>query len=362
MKQLLYSLLSEECTASDSLYPANQILISAPGNLPILEHFFINNLARYDSLGELLIKHVTPFIKSPLHSSSPLTNLDILSSILPFAVSKAFHYQIYIFYRNELLADPFHYTFPYFIVFSHAVVLLSLDGYTALPLTEPDTVHYYTDLFNVSLKKSLPLITAGVSGEEQKDMQPMGNESLLVMNYQPCLAAFLTKNLISRYIKTDMPGWEELIQEADPSIRMLSDVNDYSCIFSREGLREFAFDGICPGLPSCCFLDAADRTKLLNALFLTCKNDWAFLRIVNPCALTLPKHLGFAISKKGGLDFSRRISQSSGFQHIYIREPGILDAFEDFYDYLCKSNLVYSKEQTLKEIEYVIAELANKML
>lgn len=365
VKHLLSSLLSKECQISAGSLTYRQILISAPGNLPILGQLLVHNLPHCRNLNKILLRHITPLIKSPGNSLTPQINLDILTNVLPFAISQAFHYEVYSFYRNELLADPFHYTFPYFIIFSHAVILLSLDGHAALPLTEPETIAYYKDLFHASLKKSLPLITACTAPEELMELPPAGSQgSRFAIDYQPCLTPFLTEDLIKKYTRSDIPGREEFIQAALRKAHRLSGMNHSFCIFSKAGLMDFALDGACSELPSryARALDIPDRIQLLKSLSFACKKDKAFLRLVNPVTLSLPKHLSFVMREEYGIAFSHYDSQGTRFQQIRITEPSILEAFEDFYDYLCKSNLVYTKEDTLKEIEYLITGLLDKLV
>lgn len=358
VKRLLYSCLSCEYKCSNP-----EILINAPGNLSVLNSLLIHDLPFDCGTAAIQLKQITPLIKSTTHASSmhngTVVNLEILSSIIPFTLSHAFHYKSYAFYRNQLLADTIQYAFPYFIVFSNTAVLLSCDGHTALPLFEGTAIRYFKDLFQAALKQTFPLITIYSSSTEvlenliHLDMTPHPYNTI---EYQPCLTSFLTEDMVRKYARPNIPNREQLIEGACCRIRQLSTMAERSCIFCKEGLAQFAAEGTISELPSCYILplDIPDRIRILNSLYRACQEDSMFLRLANSITFSVPSHLCFSLRREHSIDISRYRFDGTEHNYIHIAEPIILEAFEDFYEYLIQSELICSKEETLREIEQLI--------
>lgn len=51
-----------------------------------------------------------------------------------------------------------------------------------------------------------------------------------------------------------------------------------------------------------------------------------------------------------GLDLNGYSDTDNSFKYLHITEQTITEAFADFFKYLLKSGLVYTKEETLMEI------------
>lgn len=364
VERLLYSCMSRECRCSNP-----EILISAPGSLPALNSLFIHDLLFSSCSGSIRLRHITPLIRSSAYAPSPhgapVVNLEILSSILPFTLSRAFNYRVYSFYRNQLLIDSIQYAFPYFIVFSDMAVLLSCDGNTALPLWDSAVTNYLRDLFLTALKQSFPLISTYASSAEVLenliaiDLTP---RPFRTIEYQPCLTSFLTAELVRKYARPDIPGREQLIARTCYRIQQLVHMKERSCIFSKDGLARFAEDGTISELPSSCILpfEIPDRIRLLKSLYLACQEDSMFLRLADSITFPLPRHMCFALRQEHSIDFSCYDSHGADYNYIHITEPILVEAFEDFYEYLIQSELICSKEETLREIERLSMHLAER--
>lgn len=344
-------------------HPTAEILINAPGNLPALKQLFIHQIPHSPRRSKIELKHITPLLKASGQSGLMLTNMEILSDILPFTISQAFHYEVYCFYRKELLLDSPHYGFPYYIVFSCGVILLSCDGHTALPLGAAEAIAYFRNLFYASMKKAIPLINTCTNPEEilqsmlTIDCEPRPFRTL---EHQPCFATYLTESMLRKYISPVIKN-EELIHSLRRRICQLASMEKHSCIFSRDGLVELAVEGRISDFPSQYMhpINISDRILLLKALYLACKEDKQFLRLVNPVTLSLPRHLNFILRDEYSIDFSGYPSCGTGYNYIHLTEPGILESFQDFYNYLSNSNLVCTKEETLSEIEALIVSLTS---
>ncbi len=358
VEQLLRVLLAKECSHENPT-----IYINVPGNLDIIDQFFTHNLSYCNNLGNLTIRHITNLIKTPEASANPLINLDILSKIFPFTIFWNLNYKIYYYYSNELISDTLNVAFPYYILFGNAAVLLNADGTTALPIYDAVVVQYFQNLFTESLKHTFTLVTDCITSigildylkEADKD-----EKSRSTIKFQPCLSAFLTESMIHKYTCYDIENRNQLIQSVILQIQQISQFKNHTCIFSQQGLSYFIQTGIITDFPTdfTSPMEKSDRIQLLRSLYDSCRTDKIILRMANPITFSFSKHLKCNLRSNWGLDFSGFDESGKHFRYIHIQEHTIREAFEDFFQYLLDSELVYSKKETLDEILNGIKDLS----
>lgn len=339
-----------------------ELLLYAPGNLSALKALLFPRIFAGGSHAPTRLRHITPMIKVPAAAATPLTNLEILFNVFPFTVSQYFRYEVFCFYSRELLPEPVQHAFPYYMVADNIVLLLSCDGQTALCLTKPDIVAHFRNLFLDSLSKATSMVfsqTTPVSILQNmlEDDFPAG--PLHTLEWQPCLATFLTEEMVEKYVIPDLPGREEIIRLGCARIRQLAGMEEHSCIFSRSGMEEFAQTGVISDIPSqyAYPLDIEDRIRILTTMYNVCQEDREFLRLINPVTFRLSRYFYAALRGSDVLDFCGIDTIHSEFNYIRITEPSFLDAFRDFYCYLPESGLICSKEETLNAVAETIRHL-----
>lgn len=357
VEHLLGIFLNKEC-----MYEDPKIFINLPGNVDVIDQFFMHNLTYCTDLNNLQIKHITNLVKTPESSTNPLINLDILSKIFPFAILGNVNYEIYYYYSNELNSDTLNMAFPFYILFSEAVVLLNADGTIALPVHNSAVIQYFQNLFSESLKHSFPLVSDCTTPigilDYLKNADKEAN-SRNEISFQPCFTAFLTDHMIQKYTRFDIENRDQLIQSVINQIQLLSHVKKHINIFSQSGLSYFIQTGILTNFPTSYAhsLEKTDRILLLKSLYDTCKSDKIIIRMANPVTFLFSRHLICNLRNNWGLDFSGFDDTGTRFRYIHIQEHTIRESFEDFFQYILESELVYSKQETLTEIMNAINEL-----
>lgn len=350
VEHFLGALLNRECQHSSA-----KICMNIPGNLPVLNHLFIHNISYYNKRKCLTIQHIISLVKTPENCSNSLINLDILSNILPFTIFWDLNYKIYYYYCNELISDTLNTAFPYYILFSDVVVLLNSDGTTALPVCDPTVLRYFQNLFAESLKQSTGLITDCANPEEilnyliSADKEPFSHNTI---EFQPCLTTFLTENMIRKYARPDIENREHLIQAVIYRAMQLAHLEKRICIFSQTGLASFIQNGILSDFPTGYILplEKPDQIELLESLYDACLANKVTFRMANPIDFSFSEHLTCTLRNNWGIDFNGFDSSGGFFRYIHITEHTILEAFEDFFQYILDSKLIYTKEETLSEI------------
>lgn len=357
VEHLLGALLNKE-----SLHKSSIIRINVPGNLSVIDQFLVHNLSYCSKLKDMTIQHITSFVKTPESSQNPLINLDILSKILPFSIYWDLNYKIYYYYSNELISYALNMAFPYYILFSDTVVLLTADGTTALPVNEPPVIQYFQNLFTESLKHTVSLITDCPTPHGILNYLFSTDKEQLTCNTieaQPCLAAFLTESMTRKYTRPDAKDRIPLIQAVISRIQHLSLLENRICIFSQSGLSDFIQTGILTDFPSGYTfpIEKADRITILKSLYDACRLDKNTFRMANPAVFPFSSRLNCTLRNDWGLDFSSFDHSGEYFRYIHIAEQTISGAFEDFFLYLLESELLYTKEETLSQIRNGISYL-----
>lgn len=357
VEALLDSLVEQECLKAEPV-----ISISLPGTLPLLYDFFFRSLSSKSLPEHIKIRHITQFMRSSDIEKDALTNLEILSKLLPFSLLTSLDYQIQYFYDSQTHSHSLNLAFPYYILFSDTLLLLSPDGNMALPCTDPGTVRHFRYLFDEMSRTSLPLIEQERSAGEYLDhLLEMDTKNLIfhTIEHQPCLVTFITEEEIFRYARKDIPDREALLQMLRLRCQQLSGFENRCCIFSKPGLLEFAATGLMTDLPEPFALPFTiqDRILILKRMYSYMETGRQAFYLANPVTFPLPPRLTCVIRNNISVEFCYFNQNSMSFKRIQIREHTVLDTFEDFFEYALQKPIVFSKEETMQEILKCIGDL-----
>lgn len=357
IEEFLDHLITLEC-AKD----APCIRINLPGSLPLIHDFFIRSLLSKSLPEHLKILHITQFLRSSNAEKDSLTNLGILSKLLPVSLLTSLDYQIHYFYDSQFHSDTWNLAFPYYILFSDTVLLLSADGSAALPCTEEATIRYFRHLFDGALRNATPLIEMpGTASEFLNYLLAIDTPEVIFhsIEYQPCLVTFLPEELFYQYARQGFPNRDALIQAIILRSRQLYELKNRSCIFSKSGLLEFASTGFMTDLPSVYALPLSvqDRILVLKRLYSAIQTGQQDYYMTNPVTFPLPPRLTCIIRNNIGVEFCYFNQNLAHFKRIHIKEHTILDTFEDFFQYSLRNPFIYTREETMEEVLACIQEL-----
>lgn len=356
---LLTDLITRECAG-----PSPTVRISLPANIGFFKQIFLQTIRYCPNKENLTIQHLTCFLKADTDNISPAPNLDILANILPFLASPIFNYEVYYYYDNYLISDAGRTAFPYYVLFSDTVVLLSADGNTAIPFQKTDMLFYFNNLFEAALQNSNPFIT---SCPHPEDVLPhligmdMDNRPFYSLEFQPCITAYLTERMLRTYANPDIENYETALELTTIRINQLKNMDQHVSIFSKAGLLHFSETGLISDFPSGYMipLSVRDRITILEALYQDIYTGKHNHRLVNPLIFPISQHLICHLHQDAGLDFSSYELSGNSYHYIHIEERTLLEAFGDFFQYMINSPLVYSKEDTLTAIRTFIENLKN---
>lgn len=289
-------------------------------------------------------------------------SVKILQQIIPLCLIARGFYRPYYFYERPgaLSLNPLN----YYIITPHYLIQLSQDQSTALIQRSERLVRYFSNHFDglmehcdpfVSFVTTLPEILA--TSTTMLDQ----NGSLCVMS-QPCFGRYSTPEKIAKYLQGNEALPEEMylaIVNHFSQVRTIE--KDFCSVFSERGLQQFIETGQITEMPPAFVapIDPPDRFLFLSQLREDIAADRVTGRIARQSVLSIPGYLTLYIDTSGNawMDTTADFIHGAYYCNIHITERSICHAFLDFFQSLPGSQLVYSKEETLRILDEGIQAL-----
>ncbi|MCD8382706.1 MAG: hypothetical protein LUC30_07315 [Clostridiales bacterium] len=283
-------------------------------------------------------------------------SIKILQQIIPLCLLARGFYHPYYFYEHP--GARFLNPLNYYIITPHYLILLSQDQSTALIQRSEQLVGYFSNHFNSLLDHCDPFISFATTLPEILKVNTTmldRNGSLCVMS-QPCFGRYSTPEKIAKYLR----GTEVLPEGMYPTIvsyftQVQAIEKDFCSIFSEKGLQRFIETGQITEIPPTFVapIDPPDRLLFLSQLREDIAADRVIGRIARQSALRIPDYLTLYIDTNGNawMDTTADFIHGAYCCNIHITERSICRAFLDFFQSLPGSQLVYSKEETLRSLD-----------
>ncbi|MCD7820433.1 MAG: hypothetical protein LUH07_15510 [Lachnospiraceae bacterium] len=300
---------------------------------------------------------------SAVNTDSP-HSVKILQKIIPMSLIARDSYHPYYFYEHSsfLTTSPL----SYYIITPHYLVLLSEDHSKAFIQTSERLIKVFSDHFRGLMEYCEPLVSYSTTLQEIMEscsaiINPRGS---LYLMPQPCFGHYYTPEMIAKYLRPDNGFTEDMYNAVLQYFSMIQTVkNNFHTIFSEKGLQYFVETGIITELPQDFVLpvDRQDRIRLLSRL----RDDITFGRITgriaHPSSMHIPDYLTLVIDMNGNAWFDTTADFIHGAYYcdIHLSEKSACTAFQDFFQSLPGSQLVYSQEETLQILNKYIQRLKD---
>ena len=290
-----------------------------------------------------------------------MTDLEYCESFIPFFASPKHSFQIYYMLNQSDLHDTSIVPFPYFVLTSRHVLLLSADMTHAILTRQESFVRIYQKKCQDFLDISTPLYTSPPLGDLitlfLNDI-PLKSDFAALEN-QPCFQYYLNEQIVKKYAIIGSKEDAELAQKYMKYILQMKEEPALIHAFGREGLDYFVDTGYIAVWPPSLGkpLDVPDRIKLLQRMLHDIKSDTFHCRMVDSTKFTIPRPtVTIAVVRK--TLFIQVLDYSGGnVKNICLTEKNIVDAFTDFLTNLPNTHLVHSKEETVKVFESALKKL-----
>lgn len=316
---------------------------------------------------KLKIRHITPFVKTAqTDSESSLFNLQILSTLLPFALSNRINCTFSYYYEETDFSALSGIPFTYYILTNHNVISLSSDCQNALIL--PDyLLPFYRQHFDEIANASCPLLDSpnatGVPDMISIFSTPSARSDFsYVMESQPCIIQFIDNAMITKAINKEIPEKQQhmLMDLLTQHCKNLRTLTSSTSVFTREGYDDFVNNGRIHTIPDYLYrpLMTEERIVILKRLIQANEHGSRSLHMIKKSAFR-PK-VNFVSYDNSSIIFYFQAHDRT-FQSCTLREPNIIASLNEFVKNLCDSELVYSIEETNDIFRNTINELQSRL-
>ena len=325
-----------------------------PPNFPF---FYDTLLAKYTTSQTLAL---TCFFPMSNEADNIIPDLEYCEAFIPFFASPKYSFQAYYMRGQNALSDASIVPFPYFVLTSRFVLLLSADMAHALLTKEDAFVRMYHKKCQGFLNISSPLYTAPPLEELIMFLpQTPSKDVFAALENQPCFQYYLTEQIIKKYAIATTAEHIALVQKYTKYINEMKKEPDLFSAFGQEGLDYFVETGYISVWPPSLGkpLGVSDRIKLLQRMLNDIKSDVFNCRLVDASKFTIPSRtVTIAIRRK--TLFVQCLDYAGGnVKNICLTEKNIVDAFTDFLSNLPKTGLLHSKEETVSAFEAALEKL-----
>lgn len=311
--------------------------------------------------GKINMKNIIRLNKNLNAFQNPNYNLEILSHVMPFCFSAGNGYQPFYYYDNFDLSNDIALLMPFYIITSKRLITISADFKTAILYNNVSIISIYKENLKIAIAKSKPLTTQhfncdGMLLSYLESYKNLGDVSH-VFEPQPCFAFYYTDELIRTHLKQELENRELILELLFNLFNTYWNIKSRPMsIFSIEGLNYFATTGILADLPTKFAIPFTleERVMLLKKLRDDIINNNYQVFAANPVNFITPP-ISIQLYKTNGLDFFAT-NNNGAISSSCIEEKSITEAFYDFFDSLPGSDLVYSKEETIKIIDTLIEQ------
>lgn len=348
---MLHFILAKEFTYQEDGTVYTNIPVTYSSFIPALETIYQRKKKR------ISVIHLVPF---QMNSSSTGENLEALTHVLPFFLSDILDYQVFYHYSRITKNDQMHQLFPYYVITTQHVLLLSDDLNSGILLSSPDTVEQYRLEFLHVVQLSKPLFHRAQTLRDAFNLfntkKDVPLHEFCALHFQPCYAklhnrkGFITsaESLLPPELHTLAKAfWDSTEEEME---------NPYHTIFSKEGLDNFCQTGKYYGQVAT-FFSPLTVSERINALkyYLNLEFFEEDIMLKN-MPLSIPQNLFFELH---GIQLLQiiRIENVNTIDFMKIEESSICEAFYQFFQSLPHSDYIYSPEETRNIILQKIKEL-----
>ncbi len=295
--------------------------------------------------------------------SSRAENIGLLKQVIPMSLVSLDAYSSFHFYESagSVAINPLN----YYIITPHYLILLGRDQSAAQIQKDGQIIGIYSDHFKSLIEHCDPLVIRGQNLEELFDsanatIDPNGYFYLMA---QPCFGRYYTADIISKYFQVQNCPIPGIFETAVQHFALLQETDKNFCtVFSEKGLQHFIDTGIVEEMPPEYIppAEVKDRVYLLSRLRSDIAEEKLTGLIARPSLLKVPDYLSMSIDSEGNPCFGTTTAFPRGayYCNIHISEEAICQAFKDFCQSLPGSQMVYSKEETLRMLDEGIRKLS----
>lgn len=306
------------------------------------------------------IQHVIALDKCHVSDKSTENNLNLICSIIPF-LKQLPNYHLYYHYSGYSEETPDFSFFPCLILTGNYALQFSEDMQFGILICQAEPVALIKEVFINLLNACLPLTRETAVYRNmliEGDNRYSGQSAVLVHPF-PCLNSLLTKELLSKYVKTDLPERNFIINSVlgfQEGNRKFYDSHLVKVIASEKGIRNYLKYGMTPRYLSNILLpfEEKDRLLLIDRFRDLVKKYSITFRLVKESFGELSSSC--IIWVKDCCVSFLFVNCRGTFSNLFLREPEIIACFTDFFFYMTDC-MYYNEKESIETLDRILDEI-----
>lgn len=277
------------------------------------------------------------------------SNLDILYDAF-FLASVIENYEPFYYYDNIASHINSNSLLPYCLVTDNYAVTFDYDFSRGIFYSDPAAVGFYRDIMKKYERNSQLFFSRRSSAQSLMSFYGDSFEDSYHYHYHPCVMLAVSDDIIARRTICS-PAERMAFLKFKKEVYPKCFTHKIYIFFNEAGLKEFMESGVVSDLPDYCYEkpDMRDRLSILQKM----------IEFTETGALT------YRILKENIFDgkYSPTIDVADNFIKIdhrkklfTISEQGLIYSFNDYFEYLSKSDMIYTKEETVAIMKKYLSE------
>lgn len=360
-----YEILNGELDIKNALFSLIQLAYEYDSNLQILlqpEHeiLFPALLSANLSKGNLTVIHIICLEDNVIDGR--VENLKRMKKILDFGTICP-NYQPLYYYGTA--AEHFHSIniLPGLVVCGHAALQLSTDEKTAILFTDPKLISFFQTQFTQLTNQCKPLMTHNYNYLSDKEWQKHYESKESSPNFQTiyeicnglCSIPFFTQELLSTYVNHKLPNYASLVDtytQYSSLIHQLKRANHMVAFFNPSSVLKFIQDGVLLEYPELLLekpLSIRDRKHIITSILQACQEGWYQIHFVDEKHFPIESYWGISVKQHFSVLMQYMLNDSLSI--FYFDEPGIVEAFSDYFKALSESSFTKSFAESVELLQ-----------
>lgn len=315
-------------------------------NFPSDNYWFFRQLqgfyAKYAGT-PVTVQHLIQFCPDSIHS---FHNIEALCNILPFMLSNNTNYNARYYYGNVHTNDFKHMLFPYFIITTNFILVISGDLQKHIVYTNPDTINMYTKEFHQINQLAEPLFLQYSLPETMLKTYSTNSyttsDPLITLEFSPCFVDMVDNDMLSLFLQHH-PEYAVCSGTVNKMLKQLYQ-QDTKSIFTINGIDKFCDTGILTGQIGA-FLSPFPKEMRIKALTnLLNRSENHHCNLVSD-KIQFPATISFEIYQNKEIHIFQ-FTPDLKMSLLIINESSICEAFYEFLSSLEKMKLLLSEEES----------------
>lgn len=303
--------------------------------------------------------HIRHLIQFHMNASSASKNLNTLNQVLPLFMANTLDYNVFYYYSRLTEPDCEHMLFPYYIITSKHVLLISANCQRGLLLSDENTIQQYIIRFKELNRLAKPLFhktnLLGHVWQSYRSNFTETKDEVFFFHYEPCYLSMTGHKLFLKNVHSFLSNFRIIGEQFSEQISRNSKRQNLA-FYSDEGLDEFTENGKYYGQVGVLFPTMDKKQRLESLQNFTNNNEFYNHRMLKSEFISFPKNLYFELQGTKLLQIIR-LKSLKDIDFITIVESSICEAFYEFFKSLKTSKYIYEEEQEQTYLKEKISQL-----